>query len=58
MDVLGNRLAVAIVLAALIIGASILSQWEQVRWVGTSVFILAGFFGFLLLIKLFRKNKF
>ena len=58
MDILGNRLAIAIVLAALIIGASILSQWEQVRWVGTSVFALAGIFGFLLLIKLLRKNKF
>jgi ubiquinone biosynthesis protein len=58
MDILGNRLAIAIVLAALIIGASILSQWEQVRWVGTSVFGLAGIFAFVLLIKLFRRNKF
>ena len=58
MDTLGNRLAIAIVLAALIIGASILSQWEQVRWIGTAVFSLAGIFGFWLLVKLLRKNKF
>ncbi len=58
MDTLGNRLAIAIVLAALIIGASILSQWEQVRWIGTAVFSLAGIFGFWLLVKLLRRNKF
>jgi ubiquinone biosynthesis protein len=53
-----SRVAVAIVVAALIIGASIISQWEQIRWVGTIVFGLAGIFGFWLLIKLFRRNKF
>ncbi|MCX6280602.1 MAG: AarF/UbiB family protein [Bacteroidetes bacterium] len=58
MDTIGNRLAIAIVLAALIIGASILSQWEQVRWIGTAVFCLAGIFGFWLLVKLLRRNKF
>jgi len=58
MDTVGNRLAIAIVLAALIIGASILSQWEQVRWIGTAVFCLAGIFGFWLLVKLLRRNKF
>ena len=58
MDMVGNRLAIAVVLAALIIGASILSQWEQVRWIGTAVFCLAGIFGFWLLVKLLRRNKF
>ena len=58
MDTVGNRLAIAVVLASLIIGASILSQWEQVRWIGTAVFSLAGIFGFWLLIKLLRRNKF
>ncbi len=58
MDLLANRLAIAIVLAALIIGASILSTWEQVRWVGGAVFSLAGIIGFWLLIKLLRRNKF
>jgi ubiquinone biosynthesis protein len=53
-----NRISVAIVLAALTIGASIISQWPEVRWVGAIVFTLAGIFGFWLLIKLFRRNKF
>jgi ubiquinone biosynthesis protein len=53
-----NRVSVAIVLAALIIGASIISQWPEVRWIGAIVFSLAGIFGFWLLIKLFRRNKF
>jgi len=58
IDSASNRVSVAIVLAALIIGASIISQWEHTRWVGTTVFMLAGIFGFWLLIKLFRRNKF
>jgi ubiquinone biosynthesis protein len=53
-----NRVSVAIVLASLTIGASIISQWPEVRWVGAIVFTLAGIFGFWLLIKLFRRNKF
>ncbi|MCK9421635.1 MAG: AarF/UbiB family protein [Bacteroidales bacterium] len=58
IDSASNRVAIAIVIAALIIGASIISQWEQIRWIGTIVFGLAGIFGFWLVIKLFRKNKF
>jgi ubiquinone biosynthesis protein len=58
IDSASNRVSVAIVLAALIIGASILSQWQEVRWIGVIVFSIAGLFGFWLLIKLFRKNKF
>jgi ubiquinone biosynthesis protein len=58
IDSSSNRVSVAIVLAALIIGASIISQWEHTRWVGTIVFILAGIIGFWLVIKLFRRNKF
>ncbi len=58
IDNASNRVSIAIVLAALIIGASIISQWEQVRWVGTIIFVLAGFFGFWLVVKLFKKNKF
>lgn len=53
-----NRVAVAIVLAALIIGASIISQWDQIRWIGGIVFILAGILGFWLIVKLFKRNKF
>ena len=58
MDILSNRLSIAIVLAALIIGASILSQWNEVRWIGGTVFGLAGLLGFMLLVKLMRKNRF
>jgi len=58
IDISSSRVSVAIVLAALIIGASIISQWEQSRWIGTIVFCIAGLFGFWLLLKLFRRNKF
>jgi ubiquinone biosynthesis protein len=58
IDASSNRVSIAIVVAALIIGASIISQWEQTRWIGAIVFCLAGLFGFWLLIKLFRRNKF
>jgi ubiquinone biosynthesis protein len=58
IDSSSNRVSIAIVVAALIIGASIISQWEQTRLVGTIVFSLAGLFGFWLLFKLSRRNKF
>ncbi|MDP4281391.1 MAG: AarF/UbiB family protein [Bacteroidota bacterium] len=57
IDKSSNRVSIAIVLAALIIGASIISQWEHTRWLGTIVFIFAGILGFLLVIQLFRKSK-
>ena len=53
-----NRVSIAIVLAALIIGGSIISQWEDVRWIGTTIFVLAGVVGFFLLFKLFRRGKY
>lgn len=58
IDSSSNRVAIAIVLAALIIGASIISQWEQIRWIGGIVFTFAGIFGFWLVVKLLRRNKF
>ncbi len=58
IDSSSNRVSVAIVIAALIIGASIISQWEHTRMVGTIVFVISGFFAFWLLIKLLRRNKF
>lgn len=58
IDGASSRMSVAIVLAALIIGASIISQWEKTHMFGTVVFGLAGILGFWLLIKLFKKNKF
>lgn len=56
LDAASNRVAVAIVIAALIIGASIISQWEEFRWIGVIVFCLAGAFGFWLLFKLMRRK--
>jgi len=53
-----NRISLAIVLAALIIGASVISQWEEVRWIGTTIFILAGIFGFWLVFTLLRRGKY
>lgn len=58
IDNASNRISLAIVLAALIIGASIISQWEQIRWIGGIVFTLAGIVGFWLVVKLLRRNKF
>lgn len=58
IDSASNRISIAIVLAALIIGASIISQWEQIRWIGGIVFSLAGVVGFWLVVKLLRRNKF
>jgi len=58
LDISSTRVSIAIVVAALIIGASIISQWEQTRWIGAIVFCIAGLFGFWLLVKLFRRNKF
>jgi hypothetical protein len=46
------------VIASLIIGASIISQWPHTRWLGIIVFSLAGIFGFWLLLRLFRRNRF
>ncbi|NQV01039.1 MAG: AarF/ABC1/UbiB kinase family protein [Bacteroidia bacterium] len=53
-----NRVSIAIVLAALIIGGSIISQQEEIRWIGTTIFVLAGVFGFWLLFKLLRRGKY
>jgi ubiquinone biosynthesis protein len=58
IDIASNRVAAAIIVAALIIGASIISQWDQTRMAGIIVFFIAGVLGFWLLVKLFRKNKF
>jgi len=58
IDISSTRVSIAIVLASLIIGASIISQWEQTRWIGAIVFCIAGLFAFWLLVKLVRRNKF
>ena len=43
IDTASNRVSAAIVLAALIIGASIISQWDQTRMAGIIVFPWRGF---------------
>jgi ubiquinone biosynthesis protein len=58
IDIASNRVSAAIVVAALIIGASIISQWDQTRMAGIIIFFIAGVLGFWLLVKLFKKNKF
>lgn len=58
IDQASNRVSIAIVIAALIIGASIITQWQHTRWLGTIVFFFSGIFGFWLLLRLFRRNKF
>jgi ubiquinone biosynthesis protein len=58
IDRSSNRISIAIVIAALIIGASIISRYPDTRWIGTIVFCMAGIFGFLLIIRLFRRNHF
>ena len=58
MDMASNRISMAIVVAGLVIGASVISRYEDIRWIGTIIFFLAGFFGFWLLIRLFRRNRF
>lgn len=58
LDVSSTRVSIAIVLASLIIGASIISQWEETRWIGAIVFCIAGLVGFWLVVKLLQRNKF
>ena len=57
LDQVSKRISIAIILAALIIGASVISSWEHLKWVGSIIFLFAGFFGFWMLIKLLRKGK-
>lgn len=56
LETTSSRVSIAIVLAALIIGASIISQWQETRWIGAIVFCIAGLMGFWLLVKLFRRH--
>ncbi len=57
LDQVSKRISIAIILAALIIGASIISSWEHLKWVGSGIFLLAGVFGFWMLGKLLKKGK-
>ncbi len=57
IDQVSKRISIAIILAALIIGAAIISVWEHTRWVGSAIFLGAGFFAFWMLAKLIKKGK-
>jgi ubiquinone biosynthesis protein len=57
LDIISKRISVAIILAALIVGASIISMWEHTRWVGSVVFIVAGIVGFWTMIRLLRRGR-
>ena len=57
IDMASNRISIAIVVAALIIGASVMSHYPQTKWLGIVIFCIAAVFAFWLLIKLFRRNK-
>lgn len=57
IDMASNRISIAIVIAALIIGASVMSHYPQTKWLGIVIFCIAAVFAFWLLIKLFRRNK-
>jgi ubiquinone biosynthesis protein len=56
LDLVSKRISISIILAALIIGASIVSLWEHSRWIGSVIFVLAGIVGFWTMIKLLRKG--
>ncbi len=57
IDSASNRIAISIVTAALIIGGSLIAQWEHAKVFGSVIFLGAGFFGFWVLIKLLRRFK-
>ena len=64
LDVVSNRLAAAIVMAAMIIGSSlvVLSHipplWHGIPIIGLSGIIISGLFGIFMLISIFRKGKY
>jgi ubiquinone biosynthesis protein len=63
LDRTGTRLSFAIVLAALIIGSSLMvlsdipPKWFDIPLIGLAGYILAGVMGFWLLISALRKGK-
>jgi ubiquinone biosynthesis protein len=64
LDVVSNRLAAAIVLAAMIIGSSLIvlshipPLWNNIPIIGLIGIIISGIFGLILLISIFRKGKY
>ena len=63
LDRVGNRLSFSLVIAALIVGSSlILSSQIGPKWGGFSIlgligFLMSGFFGFLLIIAILRSGR-
>lgn len=56
LDQVSKRISVSIILAALIIGAAIVSQWEHLKWVGSFIFMFAGVVGFGALFRMWRRK--
>lgn len=62
-DRTSNRIAFAIVLAALIIGSSLITlsgippKWHDIPIIGLAGFVVAGFMGFWLLISIVRRGR-
>ncbi len=62
-DRISNRLAFAIVLAALIIGSSLIvlsdipPKWHEIPIIGLAGFVVAGFMGFWLLVSILRRGR-
>ncbi len=62
-DRTSNRIAFAIVLAALIIGSSLITlsdippKWNDIPIIGLAGFIIAGFMGFWLLVTILRRGR-
>ena len=64
LDVVANRLSAAIILAAMILGSSlvVLSHipplWNGIPIIGLIGIIVSGIFGFMMLLSIYRKGKY
>ncbi|MDP3927770.1 MAG: hypothetical protein Q8R57_01985, partial [Bacteroidota bacterium] len=64
LDVISNRISAAIILAAMILGSSlvVLSHipplWHGIPIIGLIGISISGFFGFLMLVSIYRGGKF
>ncbi|MBX7206333.1 MAG: AarF/ABC1/UbiB kinase family protein [Bacteroidia bacterium] len=64
LDIISNRLAAAIILAAMIIGSSLIvlshipPYWNNIPIIGLIGIIFSGVFGVILILSIFRKGKY
>ncbi len=64
LDIISNRLAAAIILAAMIIGSSLIvlshipPYWNNIPIIGLIGIIFSGVFGIILILSIFRKGKY